>query len=197
MAPGCFPGRRAGGRVRWESDYETALTCQNTQNTETRWYTAIRRFLFWRRQGKDIEFYDGSTQWIGSENDFCDLSKDWFLIKANLKETLQEAHNRYNEEANAIFWKSGDITWAEPYEGIVTELDFNEFYPNLLASGMTGWPIGPGEFRTFSHISMDPISYNMEYRIYRAFIRGQPADQNVQEDFAIILQDITLRRENH
>ncbi|CAB4426013.1 unnamed protein product [Rhizophagus irregularis] len=90
-----------------KSDYETTLTCQNTQNTKTRWYSAIRRFLFWRKQGKDIEFYDGSTQWIGSENDFRVLSRDYFLIKANSKETLQEAHNRYNEESNAIFWKSG------------------------------------------------------------------------------------------
>ncbi|GES92046.1 hypothetical protein GLOIN_2v1471985 [Rhizophagus clarus] len=41
------------------SDYETALTYQNT---ETRWYSAIRRFLFWRKQGINVEFYDGSTQ---------------------------------------------------------------------------------------------------------------------------------------
>ena len=87
-----------------ESDYETASAYQNTN---TRWYSAIRRFLFWRKQGRDVEFYDGSTHWIGSENDFRDLSRDWFLIKANPKETLQEAHKRYNEEANAIFWKSG------------------------------------------------------------------------------------------
>ncbi|CAB5211406.1 unnamed protein product [Rhizophagus irregularis] len=59
-----------------ESDYETALTIQNT---ETRWYSAIRRFLFWKKQGKNVEFfYDGSTQWTGSENDFRDLSRDWF-----------------------------------------------------------------------------------------------------------------------
>src|SRR4051812_32201399 len=97
-----------------ESDYETALTYQNTQNTETRWYSAIRRFLFWRKQGKDIEFYDGSTQWIGSENDFRDLSRDWFLIKANLNETLQEMNFRYNEEANAISWRSeGQIDLRE------------------------------------------------------------------------------------
>ncbi|CAB4393411.1 unnamed protein product [Rhizophagus irregularis] len=74
-----------------ESDYETALTFQNT---ETRWYSAIRRFLFWKKQGKNVEFfYDGSTQWTGSENDFRDLSRDWFLIKANQNETLQEAHS--------------------------------------------------------------------------------------------------------
>ncbi len=42
-----------------ESEYETALTYQNT---ETRWYTAIRRFLFWKKQGLHIDFYDGSTQ---------------------------------------------------------------------------------------------------------------------------------------
>ncbi|GES98058.1 hypothetical protein GLOIN_2v1471985 [Rhizophagus clarus] len=203
-----------------DSDYETALTCQNT---ETRWYSAIRRFLFWRKQGKNVEFYDGSTHWIGSENDFHDLSRDWFLIKANLKETLQEVHKRYNEEANAIFWKSGGqidlratgtyasaslrffqdvardprkaenltpeedywirlaymggLVWAEPYEGIATEMDYNEFYPEILASFSAGWPIGPGEFRTITYISVSPINYNLKYGIYHAFIGGQPADQ--------------------
>src|ERR1041385_2279935 len=82
-----------------ESDYETALAYQNT---DTKWYSAIRRFLFWKKQGLHVEFYDGSIQWIGSENDFRDLSRDWFLIKANPNETLQEAHKRYNEEASAI-----------------------------------------------------------------------------------------------
>ncbi|CAB4493757.1 hypothetical protein RhiirA1_400926 [Rhizophagus irregularis] len=77
----------------------------------------------------------------------------------------------------------GGLTWAEPYEGIATELDFNEFYPNLLASGMIGWPIGSGDFRIFSHISMNPIGYNLKYGIYRAFIRGQPADQKCTRGF--------------
>src|SRR5436190_21060235 len=93
-----------------ESEYETALTCQNKQNTETRWYSAIRRFLFWRKQGNHVEFYDGSTQWTDSESDFRDLLRDWFLIKANPNETLQEVHKRYNEEASAIAWRtSGQI----------------------------------------------------------------------------------------
>ncbi|GBB94421.1 hypothetical protein RclHR1_23510001 [Rhizophagus clarus] len=172
---------------------------------------------------KDVKFYDGSTHWIGSENDFRDLSRDWFLIKANLKETLQEVHKRYNEEANAIFWKSGGqidlratgtyasaslrffqdvargprkaenltpeedywirsaymggLVWAEPYEGIATEMDYNEFYPEILASFSAGWPIGPGEFRTITYISVSPINYNLKYGIYHAFIGGQPADQ--------------------
>src|SRR3954465_698773 len=55
-----------------ESDYSTALTCQNTQNTETRWYLAIRKLLFWKKEGNNVEFYDGSIQWTGSESDFRD-----------------------------------------------------------------------------------------------------------------------------
>src|SRR5690242_5689833 len=47
-----------------ESEYETA---SSYQNTETRWYSAIWRFLFWKKQGNNVEFYDGSTQWTGSE----------------------------------------------------------------------------------------------------------------------------------
>ena len=33
-----------------ESEYENASAYQNT---DTRWYSAIRRFLFWKKQGKD------------------------------------------------------------------------------------------------------------------------------------------------
>ncbi|PKK57130.1 hypothetical protein RhiirC2_798623 [Rhizophagus irregularis] len=135
-----------------ESDYETALTCQNTQNTKTR-----------------------CTQWIGSENDFRVLSRDYFLIKANSKETLHGGQidlrktgtyastslcyfqdvARYPRKTEDLSQEEdhwiklayiGNLTWAEPYEGIATELDFNEFYPNLLANGMTGWPIGPGYY---------------------------------------------------
>ena len=61
----------------------------------------------------------------------------------------------------------GALVWAEPYE--VT--DFNEYYPYILAHGSAYLPVGPGEFRTFTHISIDPISYNLEYGIYRAFKR--------------------------
>ena len=220
------PEEKPEVELNGESDYETTLAYQNT---DTRWYSAIRRFLFWRKQGKNTEFYDGSTQWIGSKNDFRDLSRDWFLIKANPKETLQKAHRQYNEEANAIFWKSGGqidlrktgtyastslryfqdvargprkaenlspeedhwiksayiggLTWAEPYEGIAIELDYNEFYPDILASGNAGWPIRPGEFRTISHISMLHIAYGLKYGIYRAFIRGQLADQKCIRGF--------------
>ncbi|KAF0434225.1 hypothetical protein F8M41_004917 [Gigaspora margarita] len=90
---------------------------------------------------------------------------------------MEEAHKCYNEEADAILWRSdeqinlrttgtyataslrsfqdvtrgpkkaedlseedhwiksaymGGLVWPEPYEGIATELDFNE-YPNILA----------------------------------------------------------------
>ncbi|CAG8783276.1 7530_t:CDS:1, partial [Dentiscutata erythropus] len=214
------------GSEEGESDYETALAYQNT---DTRWYSAIRRFLFWKKQDLYIKFYDRFTQWIGSENDFCDLSRDWFIIKANLNETLQEAHICYNDEANAIFWRSdgqidlrktgtytmaslrffqdvaryprkaedlspeedqwirsayiGDLTWTEPYEGIATELDFNEYYPHILAYGSTCWPIGPGEFKTFTHISVNPISFNLKYEIYHVFIGGQPAGQKCTRTF--------------
>ncbi|GBC05733.1 hypothetical protein RclHR1_00640024 [Rhizophagus clarus] len=59
-----------------DSEYETALVYQNN---DTRWYSAIWRFLFWKKQ-------------------------DWFLIKANPNETLQETHKGYNEKASAIAW---------------------------------------------------------------------------------------------
>ncbi|GES98055.1 hypothetical protein GLOIN_2v1772900 [Rhizophagus clarus] len=206
-----------------KSEYETASAYQNI---ETRWYSAIRRFLFWKKQGNNVEFYDGSTQWTGSKSEFQDLSRDWFLIKANPNETLQDVHKRYNEEASAIAWRSrgqidlqksgtyamaslrffqdvtlaprkaedltqeedywinlaymGSLVWAEPYEGIATELDFNEFYPKILAFGGASWPVRAGEFKTITH---NLNYYNLEYGIYQAFIKGQPANQKCIRGF--------------
>ncbi|PKY40427.1 hypothetical protein RhiirA4_415849 [Rhizophagus irregularis] len=54
---------------------------------------------------------------------------------------------------------TGALTWAEPYEGIATELDFNEYYPYILSSYMSGWP------------------NHLKYGIYQVFIEGQPAEQ--------------------
>ena len=68
---------------------------------------------------------------------------------------------------------TGALTWAEPYEGIATELDFNEFYPEILSSYMSGWPVRAGEFKTITH---NLNYYNLGYDIYRAFIKGQPAN---------------------
>ncbi|CAG8440699.1 17207_t:CDS:2 [Dentiscutata heterogama] len=160
-----------------ESDYKTALAYQNT---DTRC----------------------STQWVGSENDFCDLSRDWVLIKANSNEMLQEAHKpslyffqdvtRGPKRAEVLSEEEdkwirsaymGGLVWAEPYKRIATELDFNEYYPNILAHSRAFWPIGPDEFRTFSHISMNPISYNLEYEIYRANIEGQLVNYKCTKTF--------------
>ncbi|CAG8765451.1 18624_t:CDS:2 [Dentiscutata erythropus] len=56
-------------------------------------------------------------------------------------------------------------------------------YQNIDTRYRAFWPIGPGEFRTFSHISMDPISYNLEYGIYCANIEGQPVDHKCTKTF--------------
>lgn len=234
--PEVVPEGGPEGEPDRESDYETADEGDVKNDFESasaytniRWHSAIRRFLLWKKQGKNIEFYNGSTQWIGSENDFCDLSRDWFLIKANPNETLQEAHKRYNEEASAIAWRSkgqidlrktgtyamasfrffqdvssaprkaedlsqeedhwirsaytGALTWAEPYEGIATELDFNEFYPHILSSYMSGWPVRAGEFKTVTHIRTGFIKDHLKYGIYRAYIGGQPAEQKCIRGF--------------
>ncbi|GET00390.1 hypothetical protein GLOIN_2v1772900 [Rhizophagus clarus] len=74
----------------------------------------------------------------------------------------------------------GGLVWAEPYEGIATELDFNEFYPKILAFGGASWPVRAGEFKTITH---NLNYYNLEYGIYRAFIKGQPANQKCIRGF--------------
>ncbi|CAB5383648.1 unnamed protein product [Rhizophagus irregularis] len=99
-----------------ESDYETALTCQNTQNTKTRCkpIIVIMKKPIQSFGRVDVARYPRKTEDLSQEEDH------WIKLAY-----------------------IGNLTWAEPYEGIATELDFNEFYPNLLANGMTGWPIGP------------------------------------------------------
>jgi len=59
----------------------------------------------------------------------------------------------------------------------VIEINYNEFYLHILASSNTGWPISLGEFKTFTHINVNPINYNLKYGIYHAFIEGQPIKQ--------------------
>ncbi|GES77022.1 hypothetical protein GLOIN_2v1772900 [Rhizophagus clarus] len=141
-------------------------------------------------------------------------AKDWFLIKANSKETLQEAHNQYNEEANAIFWKSdvtrglrqaenlspeedhwiksayiGGLTWAEPYEGIVTELDYNEFYPDILASGNAGQPADQKCIRGFRY---NPAGYYTHYDLITAMSLGLHIELSSESPNALIFEQSTL-----
>ena len=78
---------------------------------------------------------------------------------------------------------TGALTWTEPYEGIATELDFNEFYPHILSSYMSGWPVRAGEFKTITHIRTDSIKDHLKYGIYRAYIGGQPAEQKCIRGF--------------
>ncbi|CAG8456197.1 3979_t:CDS:2 [Paraglomus brasilianum] len=46
----------------------------------------------------------------------------------------------------------GGLVWDEPYEGIATELDFNEFYPNILAYAGQGFRYNPAEY--YSHYDL-------------------------------------------
>ncbi|GES84734.1 hypothetical protein GLOIN_2v1471985 [Rhizophagus clarus] len=78
---------------------------------------------------------------------------------------------------------TGALTWAEPYEGIATELDFNEFYPHILSSYMSGWPVRAGEFKTITHIRTDSIKDHLKYSIYQVFIEGQLAEQKCIRGF--------------
>jgi len=226
-----------------ESEYDTAsnttVMC-SYQDNNIRWYSATRRFMFWRdmNQNKQIEFFDGSTQWISTKEDFRELSRDWFLIQANRDETLQEAYVRYNEEADAISAQSngqidlhktgtyamaslrffqdvtsapiksihlsieeehwvnsaytGSMIWAEPFEGFASELDFNNYYPFILANDDAYWPIGPGEFRNFTIEDIKETEF--KYGIYHATEEANPItkDYNVQGLFVTILKDTTL-----
>ncbi|GBB92108.1 hypothetical protein RclHR1_19660004 [Rhizophagus clarus] len=74
----------------------------------------------------------------------------------------------------------GGLVWVKPYEGITTELDFNEFYLKILAYGGASWPVRAGEFKTIMH---NLNYYNLKYGIYQAFIKGQPANQKCIKGF--------------
>ncbi|PKC17761.1 hypothetical protein RhiirA5_405445 [Rhizophagus irregularis] len=67
-------------------------------------------------------------------------------------------------------------------ENLLSEKDhyFNKFYPNILAYDDASWPIRAGKFKTITH---KLNYYNLEYSIYRAFIKGQPTNQKCIRGF--------------
>ncbi|GET02642.1 hypothetical protein GLOIN_2v1772900 [Rhizophagus clarus] len=77
------------------------------------WITRIvGAFCFFSRvesKSNEVEFFDGTTQWIGTKNEFSDLSRDWFFIQVDKNETLEEAHKRYLDESIAISHKSHSL----------------------------------------------------------------------------------------
>ncbi|CAG8751874.1 7600_t:CDS:2, partial [Rhizophagus irregularis] len=91
-------------------EYEDSDSSSEYDNAPfpTRWYSANRGFLCYRENSKsiEVEFFDGFTHWIGSKNEFSDLSRDWFFIHVDKNETLKEAHKRYTNESIAISQKS-------------------------------------------------------------------------------------------
>ncbi|RGB38854.1 hypothetical protein C1646_755172 [Rhizophagus diaphanus] len=84
------------------SEYDTAPF------SFTRWYSASRGLLFYREQSQsnEVDFFDGLTHWIGTKNEFSELSRNWFFIRVDKNETLEEAHKRYINESIAISQKS-------------------------------------------------------------------------------------------
>ncbi|CAB4397901.1 unnamed protein product [Rhizophagus irregularis] len=57
---------------------------------------------------------------------------------------------------------------------------FNKLYPNILTYDDASWPIRAGKFKTITH---KLNYYNLEYSIYRAFIKGQPTNQKCIRGF--------------
>ncbi|PKK71891.1 hypothetical protein RhiirC2_710770 [Rhizophagus irregularis] len=102
------------GNHKDNADYEES-DAPNEYDTAsfstTRWYSANRGFLCYREQTKshDVEFFDGITQWIGTKSDFTELSRDWFFIKVDKNETLEEAHKRYTYESITISFESNAL----------------------------------------------------------------------------------------
>ncbi|PKC62135.1 hypothetical protein RhiirA1_522824 [Rhizophagus irregularis] len=129
-----------------DSDYETASAYQNTN---TRWYSAIRRFYFGERKETHIR-YNGEANAISWRSEGqIDLRKTGTYAMASLRffqdvsRAPKKAEDLSPEEDHWI--KSaymGGLVWAEPYEGIATELDYNEYYPHILAYEGACWPIG-------------------------------------------------------
>ncbi|CAG8780751.1 30817_t:CDS:2, partial [Racocetra persica] len=183
--PSELPEPEEGSKER-KSDYKTAL---DYQNTDTRCsmmglhnelvpkmtsviYHEIANAIFWRSDGQ-IDLRKTGTYAMASLRFFQDVARC-----PRKAENLSPEEDQWIRSAYI-----GGLTWAEPYEGIATELDFNEYYPHILACGSTCWPIGPEEFKTFTHISVNPINFNLKYGIYHVFIEGQPAGQKCTRTF--------------
>ncbi|CAB4420549.1 unnamed protein product [Rhizophagus irregularis] len=61
-------------------------------------------FLCYRERSKsnEVEIFKGITYWIGLKNETSELSRDWFFIKVDKNETLEEAHKRYKNKSITI-----------------------------------------------------------------------------------------------
>ncbi|RGB31184.1 hypothetical protein C1646_792657 [Rhizophagus diaphanus] len=69
----------------------------DASSSSTRWYSTNRGFFCYRESSKsnEVEFFNGITYWIRLKNEFSGLSRDWFFIKVDKNETLEEAHKRH------------------------------------------------------------------------------------------------------
>ncbi|RGB25381.1 hypothetical protein C1646_771815 [Rhizophagus diaphanus] len=90
-----------------------------TSSSFTRWYSASKGFLCYRESSKsnEVEFFNGITYWIGQKNEFSKLSRNWFFIKVDKNETLEEVHKWYTDESIAISFEKnlvkGKEDWAK------------------------------------------------------------------------------------
>ncbi|RGB29045.1 hypothetical protein C1646_767085 [Rhizophagus diaphanus] len=89
-----------------------------------------------------IDLRETSTYAMASLHFFQDVSKA-------PKKAVDLSHEEDHWIKSAYI---GGLVWAEPYEGIATELDFNEYYPFILADGK-GQPAEQKCTRTFHYNS--------------------------------------------
>ncbi|CAB5389846.1 unnamed protein product [Rhizophagus irregularis] len=104
-------------------------------------YNGEANAISWRSEGQ-IDLRKTGTYAMASLRFFQDVSR-----APKKAEDLSPEEDHWIKSAYM-----GGLVWAEPYEGIATELDYNEYYPHILAYEGACWPICPGEFKTFTHI---------------------------------------------
>ncbi|GBB99907.1 hypothetical protein RclHR1_03680002 [Rhizophagus clarus] len=79
------------------------VTLPAAHSSSTRWYSAGKRFLWYRERSKNSR----KNIWIGTKIEFSELSRDWFFIQVDKNGKLKGVHKRYIlDEPIAISHKS-------------------------------------------------------------------------------------------
>ncbi|CAB4410734.1 unnamed protein product [Rhizophagus irregularis] len=108
------------------SEYNTAPISSTKWYSASRVRSANRDLLFYRVESKsnEVEFFDGTIQWIGTKNEFSDLSPSFKMFINGLikSESLSVEEELWTSKAS-----TGSIIWAEPFEGNARQYDVNEF----------------------------------------------------------------------
>ncbi|CAG8540730.1 8402_t:CDS:2 [Rhizophagus irregularis] len=142
-------------------------------------YNGEANAISWRSEGQ-IDLRKTGTYAMASLRFFQDVSR-----APKKAEDLSPEEDHWIKSAYM-----GGLVWAEPYEGIATELDYNEYYPHILAYEGACWPIADQKCtRTFRY---NPAGYYTHYDIQMAIDLGLYIELSSESPNALIFEQNKL-----